>query len=120
MAAAGLVVAMGGYNTSAEILATGARSVLVPRTWRPGEHCNKGKTGFDAEQLVRVEGLTRLGAVAMVDPRELSAETLAVAMQHAVARPRQKLSGELQLDGAARVADCLIQLADSKRFGGSS
>src|ERR671922_308094 len=61
MAAADLVVAMGGYNTSAEILAVGARAVIVPRGWRSGEHGNRGATGIDEEQLVRAEGLTRLG-----------------------------------------------------------
>ena len=49
MAAAGLVVSMGGYNTSAEIIGAGARSVVVPRHWRSGEHGAKGKTGLDTD-----------------------------------------------------------------------
>lgn len=112
MAAADLVVAMGGYNSCAEILAVGARAVVVPRSWRSGEHGAKGSTGFDAEQLVRAEGLARLGAVQMADPRLCSAETLSDAMHRALAAPRFDASA-LRLDGAANVADQLIALAET-------
>ena len=115
MAAADLVVAMGGYNTSAEILAVGARAVLVPRSWRSGEHGSRGKSGVDAEQLVRAEGLARLGAVRMVDPRNLSANTLHAAMHCALEHPRPVRNASLRLDGAARVADHLIELAGSRK-----
>lgn len=113
MATADLVVAMGGYNTSAEILAAGARAVIVPRFWRSGEHGSRGKTGVDAEQLVRAEGLARLGAVHLVDPRTLTTDTLHDAMRRALEQPRPAISGRLQLDGAARVADQLVELAAS-------
>jgi predicted glycosyltransferase len=115
MAAAELVVAMGGYNTSAEILATRTRAVLVPRVWRSGEHASRGRTGVDAEQLVRVEGLARLGLVDMVDPRELSAETLHSAIGRALRRPRSPAGPALRLDGAACVADHLLQIAENKK-----
>lgn len=114
MAAAGLVVAMGGYNTSAELLAVGARAVIVPRSWRSGEHGARGKTGVDAEQLVRAEGLTRLGAVTMIDPRELCADVLGGAMAAALERPRVNGNGHLELDGAARVAEHLLELAGTR------
>jgi predicted glycosyltransferase len=114
MAAAELVVAMGGYNTSAEILATGARAVLVPRVWRSGEHGERGKTGVDAEQLVRAEGLARMGAVDMVDPRQLSPATLRAAMERALGRTRPTAAAGLQLDGAARVAESLLDVADDR------
>jgi predicted glycosyltransferase len=114
MAAADLVVAMGGYNTSAEILAVGARAVIVPRSWRSGEHGSRGKTGVDAEQLVRAEGLARLGAIHMVDPRELSAGTLADAMRCALSAARPGTAARLDLDGAGTVADRLLELADAK------
>lgn len=110
MAAADLVVAMGGYNTSAEILATGARAVIVPRVWRSGEHETRGKTGVDAEQLVRAEGLARLGAVRMVHPRDLAPETLRTAIMDAVRQPRPGACSQLPLDGAGRVAEHLIAL----------
>lgn len=115
MAAAELVVAMGGYNTSAEILATGARAVLVPRVWRAGEHGSRGKSGVDGEQLVRAEGLARLGAVDMVNPRELSADTLLAAIERTLGRPRSAIGTQLRLDGAARVADHLLDIAASRK-----
>lgn len=114
MAAADLVVAMGGYNTSAEILATGARAVLVPRVWRSGEHGNRGRTGVDAEQLVRAEGLARLGAVHMVHPQELSAGSLREAIERVLREPRPA-GIPLPLDGAVRVADHLIAIAEARK-----
>jgi predicted glycosyltransferase len=111
MAAADLVVCMGGYNTSAEILAVGARCVVVPRSWRSGEHGSKGRTGVDAEQLVRAEGLARAGAITMLDPRDLAPAALAGAMRMALARPRPGTAHGLELDGAARVAEQLVSLA---------
>jgi predicted glycosyltransferase len=111
MGASGLVVAMGGYNTSAEILALRARAVVVPRTWRSGEHDSRGKTGVDAEQLVRAEGLARLGLVSFLDPRQLSAESLAAAMMSALNTPAADGSPKLELGGADRVAAELVSLA---------
>jgi len=115
MAAAELVVAMGGYNTSAEILATGARAILVPRCWRSGEHADRGRSGVDAEQLARAEGLAKFGAVEMLDPRRLSAEVLAEAMASNLARPRPTPQLELRLDGAEQVAAHLLELARPSR-----
>jgi predicted glycosyltransferase len=91
------------------------RAVIVPRTWRSGEHGNRGKTGVDAEQLVRAEGLTRLGAVDMVDPRTLSPETLRAAIERALRRPPRPKSTLLTLDGATRVADHLCDLAGRRQ-----
>lgn len=112
MAAADLVVAMGGYNTSAEIVATGARSVLVPRTWRSGEHSSRGKTGMDAEQQVRAEGLERMGLVTVVGSGQLSSERLAEAMSRALElRPSNGNMTALNLDGASCVAGHLLRIA---------
>jgi predicted glycosyltransferase len=111
MAAAGLVVAMAGYNTSAEVLATGARAVLVPRSWRSGEHGVRDKARVDGEQLLRAEGLARLGAVGTLDPARLGPATLAAAMKDALSRNGGRPSIHLELDGAARVADELLRLA---------
>jgi predicted glycosyltransferase len=115
MAAADLVVAMGGYNTSAEIVASGARAVLVPRTWRAGEHGSRGKTGVDAEQCVRAEGLARMGMVTVLDTEELSSESLANAMARAIEKPKQNGTSPLRLDGASTVAEHLLELATAAR-----
>ncbi|MDP9177184.1 MAG: hypothetical protein M3O61_05840 [Gemmatimonadota bacterium] len=111
MAAADLVVAMGGYNTSAEIMSTGARSVLVPRTWRAGEHGSRGRSGVDAEQHVRASGLAQLGLVTALEAEELTSKTLGRAMTRALAQPRRNGSSRLDLNGASCVADHLLALA---------
>ena len=112
MAAAELVVSMGGYNTTGEILAVGARAVVVPRTWRSGEHDAKGKTGVDGEQAVRAEGLARMGLVTTLDASRLSGEILAAAMEEAASRPQPPAASALSLDGAGRVAELLLELAE--------
>jgi predicted glycosyltransferase len=109
-AEAGLVVAMAGYNTAAEILAAHGRAVLVPRSWRPGEHAAADKTRVDGEQLVRAEGLARLGAVRWLHPAKLAPAPLAAAMAEALASPPAP-PPDLALDGAARVAAELAALA---------
>lgn len=115
IAAAGLVVAMGGYNTSAEIIAAGSRAVIVPRTWRAGEHAARGKTGADAEQQVRAAGLARMGLVTAFEGNELSGPALAQAMKRALGMPRLNGEKKLALDGAANVATQLMELANDIR-----
>ena len=44
---------------------------------------------------------------------QLSPETLVVAMEEALARPRPEPGPELRLDGADRVAELLLELARS-------
>ncbi|HVF40851.1 MAG TPA: glycosyltransferase [Gemmatimonadaceae bacterium] len=114
MAIADLVVAMGGYNTSAEIVSLGARAVVVPRTWRAGEHGTRGKTGVDGEQLVRAEGLARMGLITTLDGQQLSGATLADAMRRALSQPHSARSHDLDMNGAARVAEHLLELANRR------
>ena len=58
------VVAMGGYNTTCEILAHGKRALIVPRV-RPR-----------TEQLIRAQRLSRLGLIDLMHPDTLSATGL--------------------------------------------
>lgn len=115
MTAADLVVAMGGYNTSAEIVAAGARALLVPRTWKSGEHGTRASAKVDAEQLVRAVALERLGLVEVLHPRDLSPEALADRMRDILGRPRPARPADFPLDGAARVADVLLEAARDAR-----
>ncbi|MCX6048005.1 MAG: glycosyltransferase [Chloroflexi bacterium] len=62
--AADLVVAMAGYNTSVEILQSGKRAIFVPRR------------GPSAEQRTRAQLFAARGWVDMLDPDELSVDTL--------------------------------------------
>lgn len=111
MGAADLVVAMAGYNTAAELLATGSRGLLVPRSWSPGEHGIRDRARVDAEQLTRAEGLARIGAARFLHPAELGGSSLARAMAEALAEERPAPTVALELDGAARVAAELAALA---------
>lgn len=89
---AAAVVAMGGYNTVAEILATDTPALLVPRV------------SPRREQLVRAERLARLGTVDLALPVEAGTRRIGEWLAGAVAGPRTDRS-LLDRDGLAVVAD---------------
>ena len=74
-ASADLVVAMAGYNTTAEILSVGTPALLVPRS------------GPSAEQQMRARLFAERGWVDWLRPQDLSAETLGRAVTEALYRP---------------------------------
>ena len=123
VAAADLVVGMCGYNSAAEIVATGARALLVPRTWRYGEHRIGPAAGEEFEQLLRARALAALGLIDMIEPADLTPDRLADRMQAAVARPRAEASGALSFSGLARATDEIIGLLPRRHvpytYGGS-
>lgn len=92
------VVAMAGYNTTAEILQSGVPAVLLPRVFPR------------REQLLRAERLEALGlAQCLADPQpsgiRAAVERALDGAGHAPARPR--------LDGAARLAEVVRELVGS-------
>ena len=91
-AAADLVVGMAGYNTCCELLAAHTPGVLVPRASQR------------EEQRMRATRLTERGLIHMVDPAELTPESLAREAQRALANGDRPAEPGLQLDGYARVA----------------
>ncbi|NIR43214.1 MAG: hypothetical protein GWN99_04690 [Gemmatimonadetes bacterium] len=112
MAAADVVVSMSGYNTTAEILATGCPAVVVPRTWRSGEHAKRERrAGSDAEQLVRAKALADAGVVDLLNADGLSPETLAQRITAALSQPRRSPNGTLNLRGQETVVRHLLDLA---------
>ncbi|HEY7718819.1 MAG TPA: glycosyltransferase [Pedococcus sp.] len=70
--AADLVVAMAGYNTTAEILSLGRRALLVPRS------------GPSAEQRLRASSFAARGWVHWLDPDTLAPPVLAGAVLEAL------------------------------------
>jgi predicted glycosyltransferase len=74
-ASADLVVAMAGYNTTAELLAVATPSVLVPRF------------GPSAEQQMRARLFGERGWVDWLPPQDLGPAPLADAMRRALDRP---------------------------------
>ncbi|MFQ5729466.1 MAG: glycosyltransferase, partial [Waddliaceae bacterium] len=77
MKAADLVVSMCGYNIAAEIVYHEAKAVVVPRTWRFGEHKKRKQTTEEKEQVLRAQVLAKCGLVRFVEPDELTPEHLA-------------------------------------------
>jgi len=75
-ASADLVVAMAGYNTTAEILSVGTPALLVPRP------------GPSAEQQIRAQLFAERGWVDWLRPQDLSATTLAEAILRGLHGPR--------------------------------
>ncbi|WP_237564300.1 glycosyltransferase family protein [Actinomyces sp. 432] len=95
---ASAVVAMGGYNTSCEILATGTPALIVPRE-QPR-----------LEQLIRARALEQVKAVDVMRTNELSPKKLSVWAAGAVTRrmPRTHLDTD-GLSVAARRAAALLR-----------
>lgn len=111
MAAADVVVAMGGYNTVAEILALRSPAIIVPRTWQSGEHGNRGRAKVDAEQLVRAQALADLGLVDLLHPAALSPETLAERIVAVLGRRREQPRPPLNVRGLEAAAEQILALA---------
>jgi predicted glycosyltransferase len=99
IAAADLVVAMAGYNTSVEILRSGKPAILIPRP------------GPSAEQRTRSQLFTARGWVRMIDPDELTADRLATAARAALAGSYVPCGHDLpDLQGLAVAVDQLLAL----------
>lgn len=94
MAAADLVVAMGGYNTTAEILSVGTPALLVPRP------------GPSAEQTMRVSRFADRDWVHWLHPQSLAPDTLATSMLGALTSPLQPVTAP-DLSGRHRAAELL-------------
>jgi predicted glycosyltransferase len=104
------VVAMGGYNTICEILASKTPALIVPRV-TPRQ-----------EQLIRAERMQELGLVDMLHPKDLSARAL---RNWLAGHPSQHGAGPLpsgsrggfgcpiDLDGLSRLPRLLQKLVDS-------
>lgn len=100
MAAADLIVAMGGYNTTAEILSVGKPALLVPRA------------GPSAEQMMRVSRFAERGWLRWVPPETLSASTLATGMIDALTSEPETVTGVPDLAGRVRAAELLHEQVD--------
>lgn len=119
MAAADAVVAMGGYNTLAEIAVQRCRAVVVPRTWRYGEHANRACAATEGEQLLRAQGLAQRGLVEFLHPDDLNPEALAAKIGCALTRgPLPEAS--IMTTGAYRAAERLLRMIAEAKSGAPS
>ena len=96
------VVSMAGYNTVCEIVASGRRALLVPRTWPR------------LEQRIRAQRLAELGLVDMLPADELGADRLARWLSTAVAERATATArgarAEIDTGGLHRVPELAAEL----------
>jgi len=96
---AAVSVSQGGYNTVMDILTAGARSIVVPFN-----------SHGQSEQLHRARLLAARGGITLVEEEGLTPETLAAAIDRAVAGPRARPDG-IDLGGARRSAELIAAAA---------
>lgn len=95
-------VAMGGYNTVCELLASGQPTLLVPRT-TPRR-----------EQAVRAARLENAGLVDVLTPQTLTPDHLSRWFASAVTRPRRR-HVDVDLDGLSRIPGMMRALVPPTR-----
>jgi predicted glycosyltransferase len=104
ISAADLVIAMAGYNTSAEILRTKTPAILIPRA------------GPSAEQRTRARLFSAKRWVDTIDPDELTPETLADCISSHLMHPNGIKPNALpNLSGAAVAAKHTLAVLASKK-----
>ncbi len=99
MIAAEAVVSMCGYNVAAEIVVNRLRAVIVPRTWRYGEHTNRANTLAEGEQIIRAQSFAKMGLALLLEPENLNPEHLAEKILEAIRSPKPAISAGLNVDG---------------------
>ena len=90
-----LSISQGGYNTVMEVLATGARAVCLPYAG-----------GLESEQTLRCGLLAERGAMEVVNQDQVSADTVAAAVERALRAPKGR-RGVVNMDGAQQSARLL-------------
>ncbi len=96
--ASSLSISQAGYNTTMDILSSGARAIVVP-------YEAKGET----EQRVRAEILARKGLLTLVPAAELSPARLVQAVRNAMDKPAD--AAGVDVDGATMTARLVGELA---------
>lgn len=101
-AQADLVVSMAGYNTVCELLSFGRNAILVPRA-EPVK-----------EQLIRARLLKAAGLFEMVEPDELSPETLIAKVLHGLNHAAD-LPVRIDLQGLPRIRERIRELLEDEQ-----
>lgn len=100
-AQADLVVSMAGYNTVCELLSFGRNAILVPRA-EPVK-----------EQLIRARLLKAAGLFEMVEPDELSPQTLIAKVLHGLNHAAD-LPVRIDLQGLPRIRERIRELLEDE------
>ena len=104
LSVADLSISQAGYNTAADVLVSGCRSVMCPYS---GIRQN--------EQPQRAEKFQKLGLAQMVSEQELSTDTLVAAIKAALNMPKPDI--QIETNGASRTAEILQQLVFKEEAG---
>jgi len=99
MGAADVVISMGGYNTTCEILSLKKRAIVVPRV-EPVQ-----------EQWIRAERMARLGLFKAIHPDDLTPEFLITTLLDEL-KENENVSAvaHLDMDGLPRIKDFIGKL----------
>jgi predicted glycosyltransferase len=114
LASADLVVAMGGYNTIAELLARRRSALVVPRDWRYGEYDRGVRAGREWEQLMRAQALERLGLLRVLSLQTLTPDSLAAKISDALHHGSRVAGPRIDVSGVERAADRILSLIQSR------
>ncbi|MBX9617659.1 MAG: glycosyl transferase [Hyphomicrobiales bacterium] len=101
-ARAQLVISQAGYNTVADVLTAGCRSLLVPFT-----------AAGESEQNERAQSLARRGLASLLDPEKLTSAALADVIDKTMRQPHG--AQRIVLNGAARTAEILLEALVAQR-----
>jgi len=102
LARSAVSVSQAGYNTVVDVLAAGARAILVPFA-----------TERETEQTLRAERLARRGLARVLPESALNPDRLAAFVAEALAWPRP--TGKVKLDGEAETAHILDLILARRR-----
>lgn len=95
------IIAMGGYNTTCEILSFQKQALIVPRI-KPRK-----------EQLVRAERLQAMGSIDMLHPDRLSPESIAEWLQQPDKVPIVR--DRIDLNGLTRIPELLAEITSNSQ-----
>lgn len=115
--ASDLVVAMGGYNTVAEIVAQQRTALIIPRNWRYGEFAERTRAGTEGEQLLRAQLLERMGLADYLHPDQLDTAHLADKIRHCLGKGKTVRDSGWDLNGLPRACNHILDLAREVKKG---
>ncbi len=99
-----LSISQAGYNTVLELVAMGARAIVVPFS-----------AGAESEQGARARLFAERGLLTLVEERALGPATLAAAIDRSLTLPYPTPGGGLRLDGAAQTRAFLLEAVARRR-----
>ena len=90
------------------------RAILVPRTWRYGEHGTLDTARKEWEQLLRAQALEKLGLLDVLDLEELDAQQLPARIRSAMNKPKTYDQTDVDPRGMEAAANHIIEMANEQ------